>query len=192
MAFLKYYIYIILLITNIKVLCQTNINSHPQEENKNWIFSIGYGAQISGIKPEDFISSNVSPAFVVNIGNCVSPEVAIKIGYKGFYFHTISDNYKHYYNFLFGEVLFNIKELINRKNIANDNWNIIVHPGAGYFYNNSYNQPNICANIGILNSIKVINQLEFFIDLSAIMGWDIYQGDEDIIPSFILGLSYLL
>jgi hypothetical protein len=28
------------------------------------------------------------------------------------------------------------------------------------------------------------------ISLSAIMGWDIYQEDEDIIPSLTFGLNY--
>lgn len=27
-------------------------------------------------------------------------------------------------------------------------------------------------------------------DVSAIMGWDIYQGDEDIIPTAVLDLTY--
>jgi len=167
-----------------------SVQSYSQESTKNWIFSIGCGTQISGIKSEDFIRSNVSPAFVLNIGNWVTPEVAIQIGYKGFYFHTIADNYKHHYNFLYGEVLFNIKELINRKEIVNDKWNIIIHPGAGYFYNNTYNRPNICANFGIINSYRVIDQLEIFLDVSAIMGWDIYQGNDDILPSCVIGLSY--
>jgi hypothetical protein len=83
-----------------------------------------------------------------------------------------------------------LNELINGKNISKNKWKIIFHPGAGYFYNNFYNRPNICANFGITNSVQVMNQLEVFIDISAIFGWDIYQGDEDILPSFALGLSY--
>ena len=27
-------------------------------------------------------------------------------------------------------------------------------------------------------------------DVSFIIGWDIYQGDEDILPSAVLGASY--
>lgn len=41
------------------------------------------------------------------------PEIALQIGYKGYYFNAISDNDKHYYNFLYGEVLFNIIELFD-------------------------------------------------------------------------------
>lgn len=190
MRLFKRFIFIILLFISCNSFSQNNNNTYSQTYSNSWIISSSLGIQISGIKSEDFVGSNVAPAFLLNIGKWISPEVAIQIGYKGFYFHTISDKYKHYYNFLYGEVLFNLKELINGKNIAKDNWNLLIHPGAGYFYNNFYNRPNICANIGITNSIKVINQLEVFIDISAIFGWDIYQGDEDILPGCVLGFSY--
>jgi len=191
MNLFKRFIFIIFIFISCNSFSQTNTNTtYPQSYNKSWFVSSSMGIQISGIKSEDFISSNVAPAFIINIGKWVSPEVALQIGYKGFYFHTISDKDKHYYNFLYGEVLFNIKELLNGKNITKDNWNLLIHPGAGYFYNNTYNRPNICANIGLINSFKIINQIEAFIDISAIMGWDIYQGDEDILPSCVLGLCY--
>ena len=186
----QYFICIFLIIIGFNTFSQNSTSPYSQNYKKNWVFSIGYGAQISGIKSEDFIASNVSPAFVLNVGNWVTPEIAIQAGYKGFYFHTIADNEKHHYHFLYGEVLFNVKELINGTKVANDKLNIIIHPGAGYFYNKYYNQPNICANFGIINSVQVFKQFEVFIDVSAIMGWDIYQGNEDILPSFVLGLTY--
>ena len=58
------------------------------------------GAQISGIKTEDFVSSNVSPAVTFCLGEWVSPEIALQVGFKGLYFHTISNDDKRYYNFI--------------------------------------------------------------------------------------------
>ncbi|OFX85969.1 MAG: hypothetical protein A2W99_16830 [Bacteroidetes bacterium GWF2_33_16] len=192
MGRLKYFVVIFFLFSGYKIFSQNFNNTYSQEYGKSWFFSLGGGIQMSGIKSEDFIHSNIAPALVINIGNWVTPEVAILVGYKGFYFTTISDNDKHYYIFFYGEVLFNVNELINGKNIANNTWSLIVHPGAGYFYNSYYNQPNICANFGITNSFQVFERFEIFIDVSAIMGWDIYQGDEDILPSCVLGLTYSL
>jgi hypothetical protein len=176
-------------------ICNTSFSQNENSVSsklmkKNWFFSSAYGVQISGIKSEDFIRSNVAPLFQLNIGVWFTPEIALQIGYKGFYFHTISDNDKHHYNYILGEVLLNLNELIVGDNISANKWNIIFHPGVGYFYNKYYNRPNICANLGIINSIKVTNKFDVFIDVSAIVGWDIYQGDEDILPSINIGFIY--
>lgn len=174
------------------------INGHAQDINsnyssyykKNWFISSGYGMQISGIKSKDFINSNVTPTLLLNTGVWFSPEIALQIGYKGFYFHTISDNDKHYYNFIYGEVLLNLNRIFNFANSIEGRWSLIIHPGAGYFYNNYYNRPNVCGNIGITNCVRITKKIDLFIDVSAIIGWDIYQGDEDILPSCIFGISY--
>jgi len=117
------------------------------------------------------------------------PEIALKIGYKGFYFHTIADSDRHYYNFIYGDVLFNINKIIDTKKITKGKWNLIFHPGGGYFYNSYYNRPNICGNLGFLNSFSLKNNLNIFIDVSAIVAWDIYQGNEDILPSCSVGIT---
>ena len=158
--------------------------------NNNWFISSSYGVQISGIKSEDFIQSNVTPAFTLCIGRWISPEIALQIGYKGFYFHYISDNDRHYYNFIYGDMLFDIKKMIDSKTIKKRKWSFIFHPGGGYFYNNYYNRPNICANLGFLNSFSIKNNFNLIVDVSAIAGWDIYLGNEDILPSCNIGITY--
>ena len=188
----KYITLIILLLISYESFPQNYNSTNSPNNKKNWVFTFGSGIQMSGIKSEDFIRSNIAPVFNINIGKWVTPEVALQIGYKGFYFHTIADDSKHHYNFFYGEVLLNVNELFNGSEINKNKWNVIFHPGAGYFYNNFYNRPNICANIGIANKIEVLNHLEVFLDISAIMGWDIYQGNEDILPSCVLGLIYSL
>lgn len=189
MSTLKYIIIAVLILFSCYGFTQVN-TSRSFDFNKNWYASSAIGIQISGIKVEDFISSNVAPSIMFNVGKWVVPEIALQIGYKGFYFHTISDNEKHNYSFIYGDVLFNLNEIFNFANSIEDRWSLIFYPGAGYFYNNTYNRPNICASFGIINKIKVREQLDVFIDISAIMGWDIYQGDEDILPSCVLGVSY--
>ena len=159
--------------------------------NKNWFISSSYGVQISGIKSEDFVQSNVTPAFTLSMGRWISTEIALQIGYKSFYFHTIADNDRHYYNFIYGDVLFNINKIIDTKKTTKGKWNLIFHPGGGYFYNVYYKRANICANIGMKNSYKISNQVDIFVDISAIVAWDIYQGNEDILPSCEFGVSYL-
>lgn len=190
MNYLRNSIILLLILIANSCISQNGNNTYSLDDKNNWFISSGYGIQISGIKSEDFIGSNVSPAFSLNIGKWVSNEIALQIAYKGFYFHTISDKKKHYFSFFFGEILLDLNELINGAKISKNKWKIIFHPGAGYFYNKYYKRPNVCANIGITNSLRLTDQLDIFIDVSAIIGWDIYQGDEDILPSCVLGLTY--
>ena len=73
----------------------------------------------------------------------------------------------------------------------NEKWNFIFHPGGGYFYNHYYKRPNICANIGFLIN-RVFNETyNIFLDISAIMAWDIYQGNEDALPSLSIGIKMI-
>ena len=155
---------------------------------EKWFVSYSMGAQISGIKTEAFVSSNVSPAVTFCLGKWVSPEIALQVGFKGLYFHTISNDDKRYYNFIYGNVLFDVNKMGGMKNI-NRKWNFIFYPGGGYFYNYYYNRPNICANIGFMSS-GTFEGYNIFLDISAIMAWDIYQGNEDILPSANIGLIY--
>ncbi|MCD4832948.1 MAG: hypothetical protein K8R31_04070 [Bacteroidales bacterium] len=190
MGLLKYFIFFIFLFYGCYSFSQNKNDTNAFQYNKKWFISSAYGVQISGIKSEDFISSNVTPSFLLSVGTWFTPEIALQIAYKGFYFHTISDNDKHYYNFIYGDVLLNLNRIFNFANSIEGRWSIIIHPGAGYFYNNYYNRPNVCGNIGITNSVRITEKIDLFIDVSAIIGWDIYQGDEDILPSCIFGVSY--
>lgn len=144
---------------------------------------------MSGIKSEDFVSSNYSPLFNITVGKWFLPFVAVQIGYKGFYFNYIEDDIKHYYNYFYSEALLNINHAIN-PNSASKKWNLLFHTGAGYFYNHTYGKPNICANLGIQNSYLITDRLQATIDISSIIGWDIYQGDEDILPGISFGIIY--
>ena len=187
---MKDHLLIILLLLSITALSQEELSSNGSNHKKQWFVSAAYGIQMSGIKDEDFISKNIAPSILINAGVWFTPEIALQIGYKGPYFNTIADDDKHPYYFIFGEVLLNVNEILNGAKENKNRWNLIIHPGAGCFYNKYYSRPNIAANIGIINNIKIINRLDAFIDISAVMAWDIYQGNEDILPSCNIGLRY--
>ena len=157
---------------------------------KQWFLSSTVGMQMSGIKSEDFISSNYTPAFSLSAGVWFTNELAFQLSYKGFYFNTISDDVKHHYNFIYGELVFNLNEMINGSAIWDKKWSLLIHPGTGVFYNKHFDSPNICANIGLMASYKISTKFELLFDASGIFGYDIYQGDDDILPSLAFGLRY--
>lgn len=168
----------------IEVNAQSSIDSEL-----SWFTSSSVGIQMSGIKSEDFVQSNYSPSFDISVGKWFSPKLALQFGYRGRYFNTIGDKVKHPYNYFFGNVIFDIKEIIFRQ--ENSIYNLLVHAGSGYFYNFTYGQPNICASLAFSNNLQLSENLLLKLDISAIMGWDIYQGDEDILPGLSIGVSYL-
>lgn len=164
-------------------------SSSSDQLNSTYFVSLNYGTQMSGIKEEDFVSSNYSPLFNITAGKWFTSYLALQAGYKGFYFNYISDDVKHHYNYFYGEVVVNLNNAI-QPDRYNKNWNLLLHAGAGYFYNHFYGKPNICANVGIQNTYKIADKFHVILDVSAIMGWDIYQGDEDILPGVTVGVSY--
>ncbi len=184
--------YLIISFLFVSSVCFSQTDSNIVYPQKQWYISTALGIQMSGIKPEDFISHNMVPSFQFGVGVWFTPEIALQLSYKGFYFNTIADEVKHSYDFFFGEVLLNINELILGKEAKKNRWSVVFHPGAGLFNNKYYNQINICGNIGIMNSYKINESLELFLDISTIVGWDIYQGDDDIIPSFGIGINYYI
>ena len=176
---------------NLSVAAQ-NSEEPGNSAKKQWFLSSTVGMQMSGIKAEDFISSNYTQAFSLSAGVWFTNELALQLSYKGFYFNTISDEVKHHYNFIYGELVFNLNEMLNGSAIWDKKWSLLLHPGAGIFYNKHYDRPNICANMGLMVSYKISAKFDVLFDASAIFGYDIYQGDDDILPSLGLGLKYNL
>ncbi len=168
---------------------QTGNVSYTRNYGFKWFVSSSFGYQMSGIKSEDFISSNYSPLLNVTAGKWFTPSLALQTGYKGFYFNTISDNQKHHYSFFYGEAVINVNSFF-KKYKPNQIWCLYLHAGPGFFYNYFYSKPNICANLGVQNTFRLTSQLYANFDIAAIVGWDIYQGDEDILPGILVGLKY--
>lgn len=145
---------------------------------------------MSGIKDEDFISSNYSPLINITAGKWITPSLGVQLGYKGFYFNTIADRIKHHYNFLYIDGVINLNNFLYPSRI-NRNWNLLLHGGPGYFYNHVYRRANPHINIGIKNTYQFSDHFHAAFEISSIAGWDIYQGNLDILPSLAIGLIYL-
>lgn len=155
-----------------------------------WQVSLNFGTQMSGIKDEDFVAGNYAPLLNVSAGKWFSPALALQVGYKGWYFHQIIDDKKYNYGYYYGEAVLNVNSLFRN---FDDSciWSIYLHGGSGYFYNYTYERPNICADMGITNNIRLTKNFQANLDVSAIVGWDIYQGNEDVLPGISLGINYL-
>ncbi len=183
------------LLASLFVLCFSNIAlsqntvSRSGTDNITWFVSLGVGSQISGIKSEDFVSSNVSPLYSLAVGKWFTPALALQVGYKGRYFYLISDDIRHPYTYLFGEVVFNLNKLLVPDQ-THSSWAVHIHGGSGYFYNHNYGRPNVCANVGLSGNLQISPRMAAFLNLSAVIGWDIYQGNEDILPGLSAGVSY--
>ncbi len=166
-----------------------NAQSNPNSDNKStWHISAGYGIQMSGIKDEDFIKSNYSPLLDISIGKWFAPSLAVRFGYNGWYFNTISHTFSRPYGFYYGQVVFNVNKLI--KPSKDYKLNFLLHLGAGYFYNYYYDRPNICANLAFTLDYHLSRKWSVNFCATSVMGWDIYQNNEDILPGLKLGLTY--
>ena len=158
--------------------------------DRKWFVSLNLGSQMSGIKSEDFVYSNYSPLLRLSVGKWFSREMALNVGYQGFYYYSISDDNRHSYNYFFGEAIFDVHYLFLGENNERI-WTAHIHAGSGYLNNKSTGQPNIIATTtSISNNFKIADNLCISLTTSAIMGWNIYQGDEDILPGVALGISY--
>lgn len=166
-------------------------NSYFAERHETTYFiSINSGIQMSGIKDEDFVSSNYSPLFNITAGKWFTPYLALQVGYKGFYFNAIADEIKHHYNYFYGETVINLNNFI-APDRENRNWNLHLHAGPGYFYNHVYGRAGLQFNVGIQNTFQFSKNFNFSIDIASILGWDIYQGNLDILPGLMIGGIYL-
>lgn len=162
-----------------------------QVKNSNmWFINASSGIQMSGIKDEDFIKRNFTPVLSVGIGKWFAPTLALQVGYQGFYFNTIDKDSHWHYDFYYGEAIVNINGFFSLETQRKFQYQLAA--GTGYFYNYQYNRPNILAKLGINIVYKLNEHLELFFKTQALMGWDIYQNNEDILPSIVIGPVYNL
>lgn len=173
------------------ISCAQKDSISKNTDGKKWFVGLDYGLQMSGIKNEDFVSSNYSPMIRAFIGKWINSSIGFKAGYQGTYFRTIADDIRHPYNFFYGELIFDVKRILFGQK-ENGIYTPVAHLGPGYFYNFVYRRANVHGILGMSNYFSLSESLELNFDVSAIVGWDIYQGDSDILPSISLGVSYNL
>lgn len=156
----------------------------------NWFTSLDIGYQMSGIKKVDFVKDNYSPLFRLTIGKHLNKTFGIQVSYQGEYFNTIADKERHYYDFYAIEGLVDVKKIISRNNKNNVLHQLIFHAGFGFFKNHYYNDSSIHYILGGANLFKISKTIETKVGIGAVAGWDIYQGDLDILPYFSTGIIY--
>jgi hypothetical protein len=146
------------------------------------------GAQLSGIRKEDFVSNNISPRVNIYIGKELNSVLSIQVGYEGFYFNTIANRdrrYYNYYNLKLQHLLF-----LPRTNSTKNSKNLIgFQIGGGLFDNKYYKRPSFVADVGLVGLIALQNKSKLIFRINSILGWDLYQSDEDMISAFTLGLK---
>jgi len=136
---------------------------------------------MSGIKNEDFVLNNYSPKIDLSAMKSITQVFGLQIGYQGYYFNTIANADKRRYTYISGS-------LVTRVMQQSNNFDVSLLTGSGPFMNHYYKRPSVCADIGVVSNFVIANQ-QFNTKISAIMGWDIYQGNADILPSLTLGYS---
>ncbi len=172
------------------VNAQNNYNSSRNTINKKWFLNVDLGIQMSGIKSEDFVDSNYSSLQRISAGKWLNHTFGVRVGYQGRYFNTIDHFRRRYYDFYFVEGLIDIRNLFSKVK-KERTYKLIGHIGGGYFFNHDYDRANIYSFLGLINSVSVSKNFNLTLDISAIAGWDIYQGDSDILPGLSLGVVYL-
>jgi len=143
--------------------------------------NLSVGVQMSGIKNEDFVLNNYSPKIDISAMKSITQAISLQIGYQGYYFNTIANADKRRYTYISGS-------LVTRVMQQSKNFDVSLLTGSGLFMNHYYKRPSICADMGVMSNFVIANQ-HFNAKISAIMGWDIYQGNADILPSLTLGYS---
>lgn len=171
------------------LLVSTLAYSQNDDKKNSWFLSIDYGLQMSGIKSEDFVSSNYSPLYRFSYGNWLNKYVGAQIGYQGTYFNTIENTDKRFYNFYFIQGMLDVKNILSLYN-NNKFHELIFHGGLGYFQNKYYQNSSVHSVLGMSNNFVFTNKISLKFDIGAIIGWDIYQGDQDILPNLSIGLIY--
>jgi hypothetical protein len=134
---------------------------------------------MSGIKNEDFVLNNYSPKIDLSAMKWITEVFALQIGYQGYFFNTIANVDKRMYTYISGS-------LVTRVMQRSQNFDFSLLAGSGLFMNHYYKRPSICADMGVVSNFVLADQ-HFSSKISAIMGWDIYQGNADILPSITLG-----
>lgn len=151
----------------------------PKAKSQEICLNFSSGIQMSGIKNEDFVLNNYSPKIDLSVMKRITEVFALQIGYQGYFFNTIANVDKRMYTYISGS-------LVTRVMQRSKNFDFSLSAGSGLFMNHYYKRPNICADMGVVSNFVLADQ-HFSSKISAIMGWDIYQGNADILPSITLG-----
>lgn len=187
--YLKFYLLVFSIFAfSITLQSQDRDTLRSYNKGNDFFVDVFFGTQVSGIRKEDYVSSNFAPYIKMSIGKWIVPYLALSINYQGPYYKFISDDYRHFYTYIDGEVILRVNNIIN----TNPKWNLNIILGSGLFYNKYNSRLNICATSAINIEYLLINRTSIKANIGSIFGWGIYQEDKDIIPNFSIGISQTL
>lgn len=175
-------------LTSITSAQNTSITSTITSTYKRGAFFLDayIGTQVSGIRKEDYVSSNFAPYFQVSIGKVITQNISLNINFQGPYFNFIGDNNKHSYQFLGSDLIVCMNRLFNTK--YSGNWYLYLFAGPGILFNNYLNKTNLCFNGGLINEYRY-KSIGIKLKISAIGGYKIYQHDKDALTNISIGIS---
>lgn len=173
------------LIFSINSFAQSKTTTSPNKV-KSLFFDAYIGTQVSGIRKEDYVSSNFAPYFQLSIGKILTDKLSVNINFQGPYFNFIGDNHKHTYQFVGSDLYLSISKLLDETYCGK--WNLSIFIGSGLLFNNYSDKANLCLTGGIINEFRY-KTIGIKFKASAITGLKIYQHDKDALTSISVGIS---
>lgn len=176
---------ICILLSSNYICAQTVENTIKKDD---YVFCDLYiGTQVSGIRKEDYVKSNFSPYLNIMVGKWINPLIAFGVGYQGPWFNFIVDDEKHKYFYIDAATLVNLNSFLTSR--RGKFWNVNVIAGGGLLYNSFEHKINLCLTGAVVQEFTFKNDLHLNLKVGGIIGWAIYQHDQDILPNLSIGLS---
>ncbi|MDD4848021.1 MAG: hypothetical protein PHR53_04560 [Bacteroidales bacterium] len=168
---------------------QYNYKKYSRKGNNDWALSANGGIQIAGVAPSKWQKENIAPYMRIAAEKWLKTAVGLRFGLQGLSFNYVGDHSKHPYVGLFGEAMFNTNYIFNGYN-PNRIWLLNLDIGVCFMYDWYKNIPNFCFTGGLTNSFRLTDALYFNFTIASMFGWSIYESNEDLLPSFSVGLTY--
>lgn len=158
-----------------------------QFDTKVYTVDIYGGAQLSGIRKEDFVKENVTPYINVLAAIRVAPWLSVAAGYHGPYFNFIGDNFRHKYFYIDSDAIVNVNQLFGFA--VGKRWRLNVIAGTGILNNSFEKKLNWCLTGALVPEIILNDKYSLKLKAGGIAGWAIYQHDKDMLLNLSAGIS---
>ena len=132
-----------------------------------------------GLSKSPFKSFRANFGAAATIGKWFTPEIGLRTKASGYWGKAIIGTTPEENSIRFfaiqEQAMFNLNNIIGGYNPSRQ-WNIVPYVGFGFIRNCSHNENSIGAGFGVVNSWKVSDQLEPFIDLGLTFAGDNYKN----------------
>ena len=161
--------------------------SSSQTSKKFLFTSISVGTHMSGIKKQDFIHSNFSPLYSCILGVKLKNEIEIITTYRGYNFKYINDSANHNFHFLSFSAKTTLSKITSSSLSLHEKINFSI--GGGILKNNFADKYNLCLDIASFYKFLELEKFDISLILNSIVGWKIYQHNEDILNGISICLT---